>query len=223
MKPLAPVTRTAPPAGRRRAPGSGAAALDLRGPRARGVSVAVAMSRTDPSSSTPSAWQSASTASSAVEEAVDLGLGERQRRQQLDHVVLAGRHRDDAVVAVQRDHDELREQPLAGEVDQAPVERARRALGAPSSMPIISPQPRTSCDHLVALRSSLEPVGEAARPCARRARRGRRARSRAASRARRPSTGGCARRSTGARRSARACRRPAGRSRGVVTIAATGM
>ena len=44
-----------------------------------------------------------------VEEALRLLLRQRERRQQLDHVVLAGSHRDHAVVAVQRDDDQLRE------------------------------------------------------------------------------------------------------------------
>ena len=98
---------------------------------ARRRSVAVAMSRTTPQFLLARAVAVGEHGVERAEEAARLGLGERQRRQQLDHVVLAGRHRDHAVVAVQRDHDQLGEQALAGHVDQAPVQpgdpRARRA------------------------------------------------------------------------------------------------
>ena len=95
-----------------------------------------------------------------AQEAARLRLGQGQRRQQLDHVVLARRHRDHPVVAVQRDHDQLREEPLAGEVDQPPVEpgdaRARRAQLDPDH----EPAPAHLLDHLVALRKLGEPLEE---------------------------------------------------------------
>ncbi len=89
-----------------------------------------------------------------AEEALRLALGERERRQQLDHVVLAGGHRDDAVVAVQRDHDQLREQPLAGHVDQAPVHARAAAAGRTQLDPDHQPAGADLLDHLVALAAS---------------------------------------------------------------------
>jgi hypothetical protein len=146
MNPLAPVTRQSLIA---RVDGRAAGSLPSarRGGwnLSRRRSVAVAMSRTTrPVLAAELPWHSASTASSASRKLRASLLGQRQRRQQLDHVVLAGRHRDHAVVAMQRDHDQLREQPLAGHVDQAPVQPATRPLGAPSSIPIISPLARIS-------------------------------------------------------------------------------
>ena len=118
----------------------------------------VAMSRTTDQFLLAEPWQSASTASSAPRKLACLGLRQRQRRQQLDHVVLAGRHRDHAVVAVQRDHDQLRKQPLARQVDQAPVQprdaRARRAELDPDHQPAAA----HLLDHLVALLELGEPV-----------------------------------------------------------------
>jgi hypothetical protein len=89
---------------------------------------------------------------------VGLALGQRQRRQKLDHVVLARRHRDDAVVAMKGDHDQLREQTFARHVDQAPVQsahpRAWRAQLDSEHEPVAS----HLFDHLVARRELRETV-----------------------------------------------------------------
>ena len=221
MKPLAPVTRQTSSRERSTgAPRNGASATTRSFRVARRESVEVAISRT-----TDQFFPALAVGEHGVERVEEpghVGFGQRQRRQQLDHVVLAGCHRDHAVVAVQRDHHQLREQAPARQMDQPPVEprdpRARRAELDPDHQPAAA----DLLDQLVA-GWSVQAVGE------QRAGRGGVLDQAVAldhpqrGEARPPSTAGCGHRSTGGRSSARACRRRAGRSRGVVTIAATGM
>ena len=158
MNPVAPVIRqTSSRSGSIGLPRNGVSPAPATSARPA-ASVAVAMSRTTPQFLLAAPWQSASTASSALRKLLRLGLRQRQRRQQLDHVVLAGGHRDHPVVAVQRDHDQLWEQPLARHVDQPPVQprdaRARRAQLDPDHQPAAA----HLLDHLVALLELGEPV-----------------------------------------------------------------
>ncbi len=152
MKPLAPVTRQRPSRGRSAAAVCGGARAAHAGVLCGGAAASRWRCRARPTSSCRRRLsQSASTASSASRKLLRLGLGERQRRQQLDHVVLAGGHRDHAVVAVQRDHDELREETLACHVDQAPVELRDARAGRLQLDADHQPARADLLDHLIAL------------------------------------------------------------------------
>ena len=95
-----------------------------------------------------------------VEEGQRLGLGERQRRQQLDDVVLAGRHRDHAVVAMKGDHDQLREQPFARHPHQAHPELRLTRAGRLQLDPDHQTGSADVADQLMTLLELPDPVEE---------------------------------------------------------------